>query len=71
MCSKTQSRAHELDLHSMVENNTARCSVILRSVDSKKVKGGISACDRSLTIQAISSLKTKPDDLVRPGYIFL
>jgi 3,4-dihydroxy 2-butanone 4-phosphate synthase/GTP cyclohydrolase II len=41
------------------------------SVDLKRgTSTGISAHDRALTLRALASPKTKPEDLVRPGHIF-
>ena len=68
----TGERLQELDLRPMVENNSARFDTAFTvSVDCKKgVTTGISASDRALTIKALISPRTKPDDLARPGHIF-
>ena len=68
----TQDRLHELDLQPMVTENTAHLGTSFTvSVDAKKeVTTGISAHDRSKTIQDLINPKTKPSDLARPGHIF-
>jgi 3,4-dihydroxy 2-butanone 4-phosphate synthase/GTP cyclohydrolase II len=41
------------------------------SVDARKnITTGISAQDRCTTVKTIIDLKTKPDDLIKPGHIF-
>jgi 3,4-dihydroxy 2-butanone 4-phosphate synthase/GTP cyclohydrolase II len=68
----TADRARELDLAPMVEKNTAplECQFTV-SVDAKEgVSTGISAADRTFTIQRLLDPKTKPDDLNRPGHVF-
>src|SRR5581483_5213066 len=41
------------------------------SVDAKKgTTTGISARDRALTVKALLDLRTRPEDLIRPGHIF-
>ncbi len=68
----TQERIQELQLHSMVEHNTAKHGTRFTvSVDA--VHGtttGISAPDRAVTIKALVDPKTKPEDLARPGHVF-
>ena len=57
----------------MVTNNTDPMDTAFTvSVDLKGngVTSGISASDRSKTIQALVNKQTKPDDLARPGHIF-
>ena len=68
----TAERLQELDLRPMVENNSARFDTAFTvSVDCKEgATTGISARDRALTIKALISPRTKPDDLARPGHIF-
>ena len=66
------SRARELDLPLMADDNTAplQCNFTI-SVDAKKgVATGISAHDRAVTIRALLNPKTRPLDLARPGHIF-
>jgi 3,4-dihydroxy 2-butanone 4-phosphate synthase/GTP cyclohydrolase II len=66
-------RCNELDLQPMVTSNTAlhetafTVSVDLLSPDTST---GISAQDRSKTVQALIHPDTKPSDLGRPGHIF-
>lgn len=69
----TESRCKELDLHTMVRNNTDHMETAFTvSVDLKGhgVTTGISAGDRSRTIEALIDADTKPYDLARPGHIF-
>lgn len=69
----TEERCEELHLDKMVSNNTDPMETAFTvSVDfkGKGVTTGISAADRSLTIQALIDEKTSPYDLSRPGHIF-
>jgi len=69
----TENRCEELDLHMMVTNNTDHMETAFTvSVDLKGqgVTTGISAADRSKTVQALINPETKPYDLARPGHIF-
>lgn len=69
----TENRCEELDLHMMVTNNTDHMETAFTvSVDLKGhgVTTGISAADRSKTVQALINPGTKPYDLARPGHIF-
>ena len=69
----TEKRCKELDLHMMVTNNTDHMETAFTvSVDLKGqgVTTGISAADRSKTVQALINPDTKPYDLARPGHIF-
>jgi 3,4-dihydroxy 2-butanone 4-phosphate synthase / GTP cyclohydrolase II len=69
----TERRCHELELHSMVKNNTDHMETAFTvSVDLKGhgVTTGISAADRAKTIVALVNEDTKPHDLARPGHIF-
>lgn len=68
----TKERAQQLHLEPMVKNNTALHKTAF-SISVDAVEGtttGISAFDRSLTIQKIVDTKTRPTDLARPGHIF-
>ncbi len=67
----TSERALELDLKPMVEHNTeAQRTAFLVSVDSRHgTSTGISAFDRSTTVQALINSETRPGDLARPGHI--
>jgi 3,4-dihydroxy 2-butanone 4-phosphate synthase/GTP cyclohydrolase II len=69
----TERRCKELELHSMVINNTDHMETAFTvSVDLKGhgVTTGISAVDRAKTVQALVNPDTKPYDLARPGHIF-
>lgn len=69
----TESRCKQLDLHTMVRNNTDHMETAFTvSVDLKGngVTTGISAADRAKTIEALINPETKPYDLARPGHIF-
>jgi 3,4-dihydroxy 2-butanone 4-phosphate synthase/GTP cyclohydrolase II len=69
----TEERCAELELEMMVGNNTALHETAFTvSVDllGHGCTTGISASDRSKTIQALVSKETKPADLGRPGHIF-
>lgn len=69
----TERRCKELELHSMVVNNTDHMETAFTvSVDLKGhgVTTGISAADRAKTVQALVNPDTKPYDLARPGHIF-
>jgi len=68
----TAQRLKELELDAMVPNNTAlhgtRFTVSVDAVEGTTT--GISASDRSVTIQNLVGKNTKPSDLGRPGHIF-
>jgi 3,4-dihydroxy 2-butanone 4-phosphate synthase / GTP cyclohydrolase II len=69
----TERRCTELELRSMVVNNTDHMQTAFTvSVDLKGngVTTGISAADRAKTIAALVDENTKPHDLARPGHIF-
>ena len=69
----TENRCQELQLGKMVTNNTDPLETAFTvSVDLKGngVTTGISAADRSKTIEALIDSKTSPLDLSRPGHIF-
>ncbi len=70
--SLTPDRVEQLDLPMMVRNNTSRFETgFTVSVEARHgVTTGISAADRSKTIQTAIADNAKPDDLVRPGHIF-
>lgn len=74
MCAPlTQERCDELGLEMMVGNNTSvHTTPFTVSVDllGHGCTTGISASDRSKTIQALVDPATKPEDLGRPGHIF-
>lgn len=66
------SRLEELNLGPMVENNTAHHGTNFTvSVDAKEgTTTGISASDRSETIQTLVDKNSTSEDLVRPGHVF-
>ena len=69
----TDQRCQELDLHMMVSQNTdPNKTAFTVSVDllGNGCTTGISAHDRSKTVQALIDPKTRPSDLGRPGHIF-
>lgn len=69
----TESRAAELDLHLMVSKNTASHETAFTvSIDllGHGCTTGISAQDRSKTVQALIDPNIKPGDFGRPGHIF-
>lgn len=74
MCTPlTKNRCEELELEMMVGKNTAQHETAFTvSVDllGNGCTTGISASDRSKTIQALVNPDTKPEDLGRPGHIF-
>jgi 3,4-dihydroxy 2-butanone 4-phosphate synthase/GTP cyclohydrolase II len=60
-----------LDLHPMVENNTAPLETNFTiSVDHRKCDTGITAQERAMTMLAIVDPNSKPSDFVRPGHAF-
>lgn len=67
----TQARAQELDLKPMVTQNTdAHGTAFTVSIDHKDTTTGISAFERSLTIQGILDPDAVPTDFRRPGHMF-
>jgi 3,4-dihydroxy 2-butanone 4-phosphate synthase/GTP cyclohydrolase II len=68
-----ESRCKELELAPMVSHNTSSHSTAFTvSVDllGDGCTTGISASDRSKTIQALVNKATEPDELGKPGHIF-
>lgn len=67
----TESRAGELNLPLMVEQNTESMRTAFTvTVDAKDVATGISAYERAATISRLADPAAGPDDFVRPGHIF-
>jgi len=70
----TQEHADRLNLHPMTDVNTdPKGTAFTISVDARRKFGvttGISAHDRSRTIQVIMDPESQPEDLSRPGHIF-
>lgn len=64
-------RLDELNIPLMTEENTevTKCQFTI-SVDHKHVETGISAFDRSLTIQKLIDNISKPNDFLKPGHMF-
>jgi 3,4-dihydroxy 2-butanone 4-phosphate synthase/GTP cyclohydrolase II len=70
--SATAEHLQRLDLHPMVQRNTARLGTRF-TVSIDAVEGtttGISASDRALTIRTFMDPNTRPEDLARPGHVF-
>ncbi|SCW27541.1 3,4-dihydroxy 2-butanone 4-phosphate synthase / GTP cyclohydrolase II [Paenibacillus tianmuensis] len=67
----TEERAQELDLPQMVSRNTDyHGTAFTVSVDHVETTTGISASERSRTVQALIDPQTKPQSFRRPGHIF-
>lgn len=61
---------HRLELAPLVESNTAPLGTsFLTPVDHCTVKTGITADERSRTVQAIVDPKSVPEDFLRPGHV--
>lgn len=67
----TVDTAERLDLNLMVQNNdSVHETAFTVSVDCADGGTGISAADRSRTIEIMASDDSRPTDLARPGHIF-
>ncbi|MDP1606199.1 MAG: bifunctional 3,4-dihydroxy-2-butanone-4-phosphate synthase/GTP cyclohydrolase II [Rhodocyclaceae bacterium] len=68
----TESRCRQLDLPLMVKDNKAQHgTAFTMSIEAAEgVTTGISAQDRSRTVQAAVAKHAKPTDIVQPGHIF-
>ncbi|MGB8957231.1 MAG: bifunctional 3,4-dihydroxy-2-butanone-4-phosphate synthase/GTP cyclohydrolase II [Tumebacillaceae bacterium] len=67
----TEERARQLQLGSMVEVNTDQHGTAFTvSVDANETTTGISAYERSLTVQALIDGGKGTDDFKKPGHIF-
>ncbi|RRJ66380.1 bifunctional 3,4-dihydroxy-2-butanone-4-phosphate synthase/GTP cyclohydrolase II [Paenibacillus oralis] len=67
----TQERAEELDLKPMVAQNTDyHGTAFTVSIDHADTTTGISAYERSLTVEGIMDPNAKPSDFRRPGHMF-
>jgi len=66
------SRLDELDIPAMVEDNTsAQGTAFTVSIGAKgKITTGISAYDRSATVQAVINPETGAADISKPGHVF-
>ena len=65
-------RLRELDINPMTQKNEdVHETAFTVSVDAREgTTTGISASDRAKTVKALINLKTKPQDLTRPGHLF-
>lgn len=67
----TTDTAERLELNLMVENNdSVHETAFTVSVDCANGGTGISASDRSKTIEIMADESSRPEDLARPGHIF-
>jgi 3,4-dihydroxy 2-butanone 4-phosphate synthase/GTP cyclohydrolase II len=68
----TKSRARELNLPLMVENNEdQRRTAFTVAVDfGPGITTGVSAVERARTIRALGEPSTTPKDLIRPGHVY-
>jgi 3,4-dihydroxy 2-butanone 4-phosphate synthase/GTP cyclohydrolase II len=68
----TKSRARELNLPLMVENNEdQRRTAFTVAVDfGPGITTGVSAIERARTIRALGEPSTTPKDLIRPGHVY-
>lgn len=67
----TESLATKLDLQPMVTSNTdSHKTAFTVSIDHKDTSTGISAFERSLTIEKMLDKSVSPTDFNRPGHIF-
>jgi 3,4-dihydroxy 2-butanone 4-phosphate synthase/GTP cyclohydrolase II len=68
----TEERCRQLELPLMVEDNTSPFGTAFTiSIEARgKITTGISAADRSATIQTAIDPATRPEDLLRPGHVF-
>ena len=68
----TKSRARELNLPLMVENNEdERRTAFTVAVDfAPGITTGVSAIERARTIRALAEPSTQPKDLIRPGHVY-
>lgn len=63
--------SQRLDLHPMVETNTAPLGTNYTvPVDHRSCRTGITAAERATTIQALCDPQSKPSDFHRPGHLF-
>jgi len=68
----TKSRARELNLPLMVENNEdQRRTAFTVAVDfAPGITTGVSAVERARTVRALGEPSTTPKDLIRPGHVY-
>lgn len=66
-----EERLNELKIGPMVENNTDNHETAFTvAIDHASTTTGISAFERSITIQKVLDDNTKPEDFRRPGHVF-
>ena len=70
--SLTEDKCDSLQLHQMVNDNTAKYGTAFTvSIEARKgVTTGISVADRAKTILTAIDDECRPEDLVRPGHLF-
>ncbi|WP_102029276.1 bifunctional 3,4-dihydroxy-2-butanone-4-phosphate synthase/GTP cyclohydrolase II [Salirhabdus sp. Marseille-P4669] len=67
----TEETANKLNLHPMVDQSTDPYGTAFTvSIDHKQTTTGISAYERSLTIQGLLNPSSKGSDFKRPGHVF-
>ena len=68
----TEDRCDELHLPPQVSENTSKLGTAFTvSIEARRgVTTGISAADRATTVLTAVDLRTKPQDLARPGHVF-
>lgn len=67
----TEELANQLQFNSMVENNTDNHQTAFTvSIDHIETSTGISAYERSFTIQQLMNPSAKPEHFRRPGHVF-
>ncbi len=67
----SKERLNELNIHSMVSNNTdPKETAFTVSVDATSTTTGISAKERAMTILKLVDNKANSNDFTRPGHIF-
>lgn len=67
----TGTRLRELNIHQMVANNTdTHETAFTVSIDAVETTTGISAYERSFTVQKVLDKTAVPQDFKRPGHIF-
>lgn len=67
----SRERAHELELTSMVSDNTEKFGTkFTLSVDHKATVTGVSVADRVMTVKALADGQSVAADFERPGHIF-
>jgi len=66
-----KSRLRELGINQMIQNNSdPKETAFTETIDAVGTTTGISAGERSFTIQKLRQKDTKPNDFTKPGHIF-